>query len=159
MAKQCLNPIFLICFISYSLFWLDGGNSLKKIKKGLTNCNLPIQKSKTACNNIFGVKTKTRAGNRRRKHCENRNMLPREHLIGCQGVKMFLLKDHFIGFFFFSFLYKFRFVIFRVLSQLEFLSFVIIWVFEFFHNLSFWVLSHFEFLFFTFKVLSQLVFF
>ena len=29
------------------------------------------------------------------KHCENRKKLPREHLIGCQGVKMFLLKDHF----------------------------------------------------------------
>ena len=29
------------------------------------------------------------------KHRENRKTLPREHLIGCQGVKMFLLKDPF----------------------------------------------------------------
>ena len=30
-----------------------------------------------------------------RKHRENRKTLPREHLISCQGVKMFLLKDPF----------------------------------------------------------------
>ena len=29
------------------------------------------------------------------KHRENRKKLTKEHLIGCQGVKMFLLKDHF----------------------------------------------------------------
>ena len=29
------------------------------------------------------------------KHRENRKTLPREHLLGCQGVKMFLLKDPF----------------------------------------------------------------
>ena len=27
------------------------------------------------------------------KHCENRKTMPREHRIGCQGLKMFLLKD------------------------------------------------------------------
>ena len=40
------------------------------------------------------------------KHCENRKTLPREHLIGCQGVKLFLLKDNIF------FLYKLRFAIF-----------------------------------------------
>ena len=35
----------------------------------------------------------------RPKHCENCKKLPREHLIGCQGVKMFLLKRHFKVFF------------------------------------------------------------
>ena len=59
------------------------------------------------------------------KHRENRKTLPKEHLISCQGVKMFLLKDHFKVFF----LNKFRIVKFQVLSQFEF--------FEFFHNLSF----------------------
>ena len=29
------------------------------------------------------------------KHRENRKMLPREHLIRCRGVKLFLLKDSF----------------------------------------------------------------
>ena len=36
-----------------------------------------------------------------RKHSENRKTLPREHLIGCQGVKIFLLKDPFLSSFFF----------------------------------------------------------
>ena len=56
------------------------------------------------------------------KHRENRKTLPREHLIGCQGVKMFLLKDPFKVFF----RPKLRFVIIQVLSQFEFLSFVTI---------------------------------
>ena len=30
-----------------------------------------------------------------KKHCENRKTLPREHLIGCEGVKIFLLRDPF----------------------------------------------------------------
>ena len=34
------------------------------------------------------------------KHCENHKTLPREHLIGYQGVKTYLLKDHFKVFFF-----------------------------------------------------------
>ena len=34
-----------------------------------------------------------------KKHCENREKLLREHVIGCQGVKMFLVKDHFKVFF------------------------------------------------------------
>ena len=67
------------------------------------------------------------------KHCENCKTLPREHLIGCHGVKMFLIKDPFK----FSFLLKLRFVIFPVLSQLGLISFVTIWFFEFCHNLSF----------------------
>ena len=29
------------------------------------------------------------------KHRENREKLPREHLIGCQGVKILLVKDPF----------------------------------------------------------------
>ena len=35
------------------------------------------------------------------KHCKNRKTLPREHIIGFQSVKMFLLKDPFKVFFFF----------------------------------------------------------
>ena len=35
------------------------------------------------------------------KHRKNLKTLPREHIIGFQGVKMFLLKDPFKGFFFF----------------------------------------------------------
>ena len=29
----------------------------------------------------------------KKKHCKNCKKLPREHFIGCQGVKLFLLKD------------------------------------------------------------------
>ena len=57
------------------------------------------------------------------KHCENRKTLPREHLIGCQGVQMLLLKATFKVF---SSSHKSRFVIIQVLSQFEFLSFVTI---------------------------------
>ena len=64
------------------------------------------------------------------KHRKNRKTLPREHLIGCQGLKIFLLKDAFEVFV----NHKFRFVIIQVLSQFEFLSFVKIWVLQ---NLSF----------------------
>ena len=100
------------------------------------------------------------------KISENRKTLPREHLIGCQGVKMFLLQDPFwvlsqfefssfvtisvlshLSFWFFLsqfvFCHNFSFVTTRVLSQFEFcpnLSLVITWVFsqfEFCHNLSF----------------------
>ena len=66
------------------------------------------------------------------KHRENYKTLPREHLIGSQGVKMSLLKDHLK-----YFCHKLIFVIIHVLSQL---------VFEFCNNLSFWVLLQFEFL-------------
>jgi hypothetical protein len=34
------------------------------------------------------------AFHKNQKHRENRKTLPREHLIGCQGVKMFLLKEY-----------------------------------------------------------------
>ena len=57
--------------------------------------------------------------------------LPRKHLIGCGGVKLFLTKD---------FCQKFFFCL-----ECEFLSFVIIWVVEFCHNLSCLILSYFEF--------------
>ena len=71
-------------------------------------------------------------------------MLSKEHFIGCQGVKIFFLKDPFKV----SFLHKLRFVRFQVLSQfqLEFWSFIIIWVFKFYHNFSFSILSQLEFL-------------
>ena len=48
------------------------------------------------------------------KHRKNRKTLPREHSIGCLGVKMFLLKDPFFSF------HNFRFVMFQVLSRFEF---------------------------------------
>ena len=82
------------------------------------------------------------------KHNKNRKTLPREHLTGCQGVKMFLLKDPFK----FCLLHNFRFVIFQILSQVNF--------FYFCHHLSpqvfvtIWFLSQFEF-FVTTGVLSQ----
>ena len=116
-----------------------------------------------------------------KKHRENREKLPREHLIGCQGVKMFLLKDHFkvsfviswdLSWFMFchnlSFWVLSHFQLFLVLSQFEFLSLFTIWVlphFEFCHNFSFvtiWFLSQLDFLKFchnlTFWVLSQFEF-
>ena len=54
-----------------------------------------------------------------KKQRENRKTMPREHLISCHGVKMFLLKDTFKGFS----PHNLRFVIIQVLSQFEFLSF------------------------------------
>ena len=63
------------------------------------------------------------------QHCKT---LPREHLIGYQGFKMFLLKDHF----FFS--HNLGFVIIQVLSQLDF--FLVCSQFDFL------VLSQFEFI-------------
>ena len=62
----------------------------------------------------------------KKKYCKNRKTLRREHLIGCQGVQMFLIKYPFNV----VFLHKLRFVKSWVLSQFEFLSFVTIWVFE-----------------------------
>ena len=61
---------------------------------------------------------------------------PQEHLIGFQGVKLFLLKDVTITTIWFLFTFKL-------------LIFITIWVFGFCHNLSFWVLSQFEFLSFV----------
>ena len=58
-----------------------------------------------------------------KKYRKNPKKLPREHLSGCQGVKLDFL----------------------VLSQLFFLSFVKIWVFEFGHHYFFLVLSQFDF--------------
>ena len=56
------------------------------------------------------------------KHCENREKLPRQHLIGCQVVKMFLLKDP-LKFFL---LYKLILLVVQIFSQFEFLSCVTI---------------------------------
>ena len=53
----------------------------------------------------------------RKKHRENCKMLPREHRIGCQGVKMFLLKDPYK---ICGSSHKLRFVIIQVLSQFSF---------------------------------------
>ena len=110
----------------------------------------------------------------KKKHCENREKLHREHLIGCQGVKWFLLKYVtiitvttatvttatvttvtvttvtnwvfwvFVKIWFSLVLSQFEF--FWVLSHFDFLSFVTIWVLEFGHNLRVWVLSQFELL-------------
>ena len=73
--------------------------------------------------------------------------LPREHLIGCQGVKIFLLKYPFwvLSQFEFLFGHNLSFVIFWVLSQFQFcynLSFVTTWLFRFFHKLSFEFCHH-----------------
>ena len=88
------------------------------------------------------------------KHSKNCKTLPREHFIGCQGVKMFLLKDPFKVFS----SHKLRFVIIQVLSRFEFLRFdnLSFWLFskfevlsysqfEFCHILSYWFLPQFEF--------------
>ena len=40
-----------------------------------------------------GMKKTFAAMTAKKKHRENRKTLPREHFIGCQCVKMFLLKD------------------------------------------------------------------
>ena len=72
----------------------------------------------------------------------DRKRLSREHLIGYQGVKLFIPKD------FLKFCQKFSFqdlnfwvlsqFEFWVLLQFEFLSLVTIWFFDFCHNLIFW---------------------
>ena len=98
------------------------------------------------------------------KHCKNCKKLHREHLIGCWGVNLFLLKDvtiitvttfttdtittvtiwlfKFCHIFFCSFvaIWVFEFynnLIVLILSQFEYLNFVTPWVFEFSHNLIF----------------------
>ena len=79
------------------------------------------------------------------KHRENSKKLSREHLIVCQGVNMFLLKDPFKVFFlpYIEICHDWSHNLsFWVLSQMELchnLSFITIWVlsqFEFCHNLS-----------------------
>ena len=67
------------------------------------------------------------------KHRKNRKTLPRELLIGCQGVKMFLLKDAYKKFF--SSSHKLIFVIVRVLWQIHF--FLVLSKFEFLSLLQF----------------------
>ena len=69
---------------------------------------------------LLRLATESVCNNITEKHHENRKTLPREHLIGSQGVKMFLQKDPFKV----VVLHKLKFVIFQVLSQFQFLSFV-----------------------------------
>ena len=66
------------------------------------------------------------------KHCKNCQTLPRDHRIGCQGVKVFLLKD------------PYKLVLFLINWDFHNTSFVTIWE-KFCHNLSFWVLTQFDF--------------
>ena len=78
-----------------------------------------------------------------KKHCKNCEKLLREHLIGCQGVNLFLLKDVTINTFWV--LSQFKFFLLRILSQFEVLSFLTIWVLSQFEFLSFVTIWHFEF--------------
>ena len=78
-------------------------------------------------------------------------------VVGCQGVKVFLLKDVIITtsvttvIFITITIWVFELSQFNFFSfaQFEFLSLVTIWSFKFCHNLFFWVLSQFEFLSFA----------
>ena len=107
------------------------------------------------------------------KHCKNREKLHKEHLIGCQGVKLFLLKyvtistvttaivttvpiwvlllkKNFFTIWFFEFCHNLNYefclnLSFWVLSTIFFFSFVAIWVIDFGHNLSFWVCHNLSF--------------
>ena len=79
------------------------------------------------------------------KHRENRENLRREHLMGCRGVKLSLLKDVTITTVTTATVTTVT-MSFRVLPQFIFLSFVTITVFEFCPNLIFLVLSQFKFL-------------
>ena len=72
-------------------------------------------------------------------------MLPRQHLIGCQGVKMFLLNDHFT-------------VLFFIIENCNILSFVTIWVFEFCHIFNSQVSSQYEYCQIDFFLLHKLIF-
>ena len=109
----------------------------------------------------------------RKKYRENRKKLHREHLIGCQSAKLFLLKYVIITTITTPtvitvtiitvpiWLYEFgQNLIYWVLAQFEFLNFVTTWfllpfLFKFWHNLSFCILSQFEFLsFVTFWVVE-----
>ena len=80
------------------------------------------------------------------KRLKNCKTLPRQHLISCQGVGLFLLN---IDIFHNSSCHNLSFWILSqlgwFLSQLRFVTF---WVFEFCHNLRFCVLSQFRFLIF-----------
>ena len=73
-----------------------------------------------------------------RKTLRGRKWLPQIHLIGCQGVKLFLTKDFCQKLFF---LIEFKFL---SLSQFEVLNFVTVWVFEIFPTLI-WILPKFNF--------------
>ena len=98
-----------------------------------------------------------------KKHCKNRKRLPREHHIGCQGVRMFLLKDPFkfvfshnlrflsyfeslschnlifvtLSFFLNFFLHNLIFVKFEFLSEFDFCPIWVLSQLEFCHNLTF----------------------
>ena len=80
-----------------------------------------------------------------KKTSQDSKRLPRVHLMGCWGVKWFLLKGFFLCFWNWA------------MSEFEFfscvkiwvLNLVTIWVFEFYHNLRFGVLLLFQFLSFV----------
>ena len=80
------------------------------------------------------------------KHRKNCKKLPWE-LVGCQGVKVFLLKDVILT----SSVTTVIFITITiwVFERFEFFSLVTIWSFKFCHNLFFWVLLQFEFLSFA----------
>ena len=52
------------------------------------NCFLVSSTDPSQCPQLWKMR-------KRLKHSENRKTLPREHLIHCRGVKLFLLKDSF----------------------------------------------------------------
>ena len=82
------------------------------------------------------------------KHCKNREKLQLEHLIGCQGVNLFLLKYVTI-----TTVTTASVTTVTITTLTNFLSFV---TFDFF--LNFVVISVFELLQFDFLVLSQFEF-
>ena len=79
--------------------------------------------------------------NYKKKTLQDRKTLPKVHLIGCWGVKLFLPKD------FLKFCQKWSChnLIFWVLSQFEIRVLSQFEFFAFCHNLSFWVFSQFGF--------------
>ena len=107
-----------------------------------------------------------RKGQDRKKTSQDHKRLPKAHLIGCRGVKLFLPQYCFqvcqklncqnlsfwvLSQYEFWVLSKFRFLCFvtfvgEFCCYLRFKVFVTIWVVGPCHSLSFWVLSQFEFL-------------
>ena len=84
------------------------------------------------------------------KYCKNHEKLHQEHIIGCQGVKLFLLWYVIIttvptATVIIVTITTVTIWFFWVWSHFNFLSFVNISVFEFCHILSFWDLSQFDF--------------
>ena len=75
-----------------------------------------------------------------KKHRKNCEKLPWEYLIGCRGVKLFLLKDVTLTTTVTT--VTITSITIWVLSQFDFLSFVTILVFEFCYNLNFFEFCH-----------------